>query len=298
MDLQPACLACLIGQVAKAYRLLRPEASDQEIVNTQKRIIAKLAQIPQKPMPYYSQAVYQILNRELGEDDPYAAIKRQSNQTALALVPRVQKIIQDSSTPLLTALTLAILGNTVDFGTPHTIDLEHDLAHFSVDRLAINDFSALQADLDRAKKILILGDNNGECVFDKVLIEFLQQHYPDKNKDEAKEIVYAVRGGPVINDVTLADVQGIGLPDICTVIEGAQVPGILFDQVSPAFLQEFQSADVILSKGQGNFESLDRIPISHGPIYFLLKAKCDHVAEILGVNVGDLILARESTIFD
>ena len=291
MDLQPACLACLIGQVAKAYRLLRPEASDQEIVNTQKRIIAKLAQIPQKAMPYYSQAVYQVLNHELGENDPYASIKRQSNQTALALVPQVQRFIQDSQTPLLTALTLAILGNTIDFGTPHTIDLEHDLAHFSIDRLVINDFSALQADLDQAQKILILGDNAGECVFDKVLIEFLQHQYPDK------EIVYAVRGGPVINDVILADVQEIGLPQVCKVIEGAQVPGILFDQLSPAFLQEFQTADVILSKGQGNFESLDRVPISHGPIYFLLKAKCDHVAGILGVNVGDLILARESTIF-
>lgn len=292
MDLNPPCLACLISQVAKAYRLLRPEASDQEIVNTQKQIIAKLAQIPQKAMPYYSQAVYQILNQELGEDDPYAAIKRQSNQSALALVPQVQKLIQDSQTPLLTALTLAILGNTIDFGTPHTIDLEHDLAHFSIDRLVINDFSALQADLDQARKILILGDNAGECVFDKVLIEFLQHQNPDK------EIVYAVRGGPVINDVTLADVQEIGLPQVCTVIEGAQVPGILFDQLNPAFLQEFQTADVILSKGQGNFESLDRVPISHGPIYFLLKAKCDHVAGILGVNVGDLILARESTIFD
>ncbi|MHA1745662.1 MAG: damage-control phosphatase ARMT1 family protein [Promethearchaeota archaeon] len=292
MDLQPACLACLIGQVAKAYRLLRPEASDQEIVNTQKRVIAKLAQIPQKAMPYYSQAVYQILNQELGENDPYVTMKRQSNQTALALVPHVQQMIQESSTPLLTALTLAILGNTVDFGTPHTIDLEHDLAHFSIDRLAINDFPILQADLDRAQKILILGDNAGECVFDKVLIEFLQHRYPEK------EFIYAVRGGPVINDVTLADVQEIGLPQVCKVIEGAQVPGILFDQLSPAFLHEFQTADVILSKGQGNFESLDRVPITHGPIYFLLKAKCDHVAGILGVNVGDLILARESTIFD
>jgi len=284
MNLQSSCLTCLIGQIEKAYNNLGMPYTNDEMVRVQKKIMTKLGKIKEKSMPYYSQVVYQTIAEEMRIIDPYHQIKHASNQLALSLVPTLQKLIQQSKNPLLTAIVVAIMGNTIDFGTSHNIDVVKDVQEFSLDKLKINHFEEFRKDFKEAQKIMIIGDNAGEVVFDKVMMEYIHKYYP------TKELVYAVRGGPAINDITIDDVKDLELEKICTVVEGSACPGVIMKEVSPEFSQSFEAADLILSKGQGNYESLDDVHLATGKMYFLLKAKCRVIAQIFKVPIGSLIL--------
>ncbi|MHA1719604.1 MAG: damage-control phosphatase ARMT1 family protein [Promethearchaeota archaeon] len=286
MDLQPQCLSCLIGQVEKAYRLLRPSISNAEIVEIQKKIMVKLADMNQKKMPYYGQAVYQSISKFMGENDPYQKIKHNNIKKALIYVPSLREMINKSSDPLLIAIIIAIIGNTFDFGTPHKINIEDDIRNFSLDNLGINNYDEFVKDLRKSKKILIIGDNAGEMVFDRIMLEYLTGNFPEK------EFIYSVRSGPAINDITKNDMEKAGLSMNCKIIEGSASPGVIFEQTSEEFQKIFKKADLILSKGQGNYESLDDIEIGKSSLYFLLKAKCDFVAKRFGVKVGSLIFKK------
>lgn len=291
MEIHSCCLACLVGQIEKAYAKLKPEIANRDIVNVQKKVMARLTQITETEMPYYSQAVYQILNEAMGEKDPYRELKRRYNDIALGYVPQLQSLIQESQTPLQTALAIAILGNTVDFGTPHQIDLAQDIAQFNLNQLAINDYEKIIANLKTASSVLIIGDNCGECVFDKVMMEYLHKCYPHI------QFYYAVRGGPMINDCTMEDVADLDLEDICHVIESSASPGVIYDQSSAEFQEIFHHADVILAKGQGNFEALDTSSPARAHLYFLLKTKCSFVASKLHVPLGSLVLCEQANLY-
>ncbi|MHA1646860.1 MAG: damage-control phosphatase ARMT1 family protein [Promethearchaeota archaeon] len=286
MDLHPQCLACLIGQVEKAFHLLRPSVSKAEIVEIQKKIMIKLAQMNQKKMPFYGQALYQSISEIMGEKDPYRKMKQKNIQEAMKFIPSLREIIKKSPDPLLTVIVIAILGNTFDFGTPHKIDLEEDIKNFSLNNLSINDFDKFVEDLKKSTHILIIGDNSGESVFDRMMLEYFTETFPNK------EFVYSIRSGPAINDITKTEADEIGLSKICKIIEGSASPGVILEQTNQEFQEIFKSSDLILSKGQGNYESLDDIKIGNSNLYFLLKAKCSFVAERFGVEVGSLILKK------
>ena len=283
MDLQSQCLTCLLGQVEKAYKTLQIPYTNNEIVKLQKIIMGRLAQVERLLMPCYSQIVYQSIAENIEQIDPYKKLKHKFNQIASKLIPLLKNEIAISNNPLLTAIKIAIMGNTIDFGTPHTINIEKDVAEFSLNSLKINHYADFMSDFQLAKKILIIGDNAGEVVFDLVLIEFLHLNYPTKS------ITFAVRGGPAINDVTINDIKELDLEKYCKVVEGSASPGVIMEQTSKQFQEAFNEADIILSKGQGNFESLDDIPLNYGSLYFLLKAKCTLVASMFEVPVGSLI---------
>ncbi|MHA1563558.1 MAG: damage-control phosphatase ARMT1 family protein [Promethearchaeota archaeon] len=175
---------------------------------------------------------------------------------------------------------------TIDFGTPHKIDLEDDIMNFSLDNLSINDFDKFVKDLKNSNKILIIGDNSGESVFDRMMLEYFTEKYPNK------KFVYSIRSGPAINDITKTEADEIGLSKICKIIEGSASPGVILEQTNKEFQDIFKNSDLILSKGQGNYESLDDIEIGNSNLYFLLKAKCSFVANRFGVEVGSLILKK------
>ncbi|WP_371802626.1 DUF89 domain-containing protein [Candidatus Lokiarchaeum ossiferum] len=283
MDLQSVCLTCLLGQVEKAYKTLQIPYSNSEIVNLQKKIMGRLARVNSLLMPYYSQIVYQTIAENIGQIDPYKKLKEEYNYRALQLIPILKNEIAISEDPLLAAIKIAIMGNTIDFGTPYTIDIEKDVAEFSLNSLKINHYKDFISDFQKAEKIMIIGDNTGEVVFDLILIEFLHLNYP------SKFITFAVRGGPAINDVTINDIKDLDLQNYCTIVEGSASPGVIMEQTTTQFQQAFKEADIILSKGQGNFESLDGIPLNRSSLYFLLKAKCNLVASKFDVPVGSLI---------
>ena len=121
-------------------------------------------------------------------------MKAKYNQIALDLIPQIDTLVQNANDPLQTAIAIAILGNTIDFGTAHELNLEQELEDFSLDNLAVNEYPALAEIIPYSTNILVLGDNAGEIVFDKIMLELLHKQFPEKN------LVYAVRGGPIIND--------------------------------------------------------------------------------------------------
>ena len=290
MRIHPRCLGCMIDQVRKAYRLLHPDVNNDTIVRTQKKVMKKLLNLENTDAPYYGQAVYQTLSECLGEKDPYAALKKRYNTIALELATQLQELLEQVDDKLLTAITIAIMGNTIDFGTHHSIDIEKDVENFSLTNLGINHYKELAAALETGERILIIGDNAGEIVFDKILMEYLTGAFSEKR------FTYAVRGGPAINDALLEDAQMVGLTEVCPVVEGSACPGVIFAQTSAAFQEAFTGADLVLSKGQGNFESLMEKRYPNKEIFFLLKAKCLIMEEIFGVPMGTLILCQQTRI--
>jgi uncharacterized protein with ATP-grasp and redox domains len=271
-------VVCLFQQALRAAKL----ATEDELV--QRDILNQLAvampEFPDGTVPIEVACRIQgIISHATGIADPYRQLKRQYNDVALALVSELQPLVSKAEDPLLMAIRLAIAGNIVDFGVDNSFSLEQAVQESLTVDFAINDYPEFQTQLETANTILYLGDNTGEIVFDKLLVEELLHL--------GKQVTFAVRGNPVINDATLEDARYVGLTQLVEVITpGGTLPGTLLSEASPEFQRLFQSADLVISKGQGNFEGLSEVS---RPIFFLLKAKCTPIAKALGVAPGAMI---------
>ena len=180
-------------------------------------------------------------------------------------------MVKQSDDRLLTAIKIAIAGNIIDLGVNHEFDIVSDVKKILHQEFAIFDYDAFKNSLKKAKQILYLGDNCGESVFDKILIKELH-----------KPVQYVVRSKPIINDVTTAEAIASGIDEVAEIIEsGSQSPGIILNRSNPDFLYRFNRADMVISKGQGNFEGLSGC---NRQVFFLLKAKCTVIARHIGVK--------------
>jgi len=283
------CLPCLLSQALKAARA----ATDDEEVHRQV-IDAVAAMIPRLSLglrpPEITQQGYKLIYQITGNDDPFRKAKVEANQAALALYTRLKKVVADSEEPLLTACKLAIGGNSIDLGPNfEQVDMDSIVETAVASPLAINDYREFRSSINNSRHILYLGDNAGEIVFDRVLIEELHQL-------KELEIDFVVRERPIINDVTLDDAMAVGMDRVARIVpSGSDAPATVLSQCSSEMLKLYYSADLIIAKGQGNYESLDE---ELGNIFFLLRAKCPIVADLLGVNVGDAILKQHLVPFD
>ena len=273
------CIPCFFRQALQASRLAK---ADEEI---QRQILIKLGRelsnfsLNSTP-PEMGQILYSLVKERTGQD-PFKEIKEKSNRYALDLYPELKERVRNSSEPLRVAVRLAIAGNVIDYGVPRRFELREEIERVLSSEYGIFQFEELKKSLNRAKKILYLADNAGEIVFDRILIEEFQREFES-------EIVVAVRGAPVINDATLTDASQVGLDKICRVVtNGTDVPGTLLNHCSPEFLKIYRAADLVISKGQGNFESLWG---EKKKIFFLFKIKCEVVAHHIGGREGDTVL--------
>nr|AJG38145.1 hypothetical protein [bacterium enrichment culture clone fosmid MGS-K1] len=273
--------------MTQALRAARAATSD-EIV--QRRVLNSVAGIiPEIPLeakpPEIAQRVYKIAHDITGNSDPYREIKSQANQTALSLYPRLKEIVVGSDDPLLAACKLAIAGNSIDFGPQvlHTnLDAIVDSA-LSVP-FVCDDYQQFRSEVASCTRLLYLGDNAGEIVFDKLLIEQLLEH------NSQIELTFVVRETPIINDATMDDAVAVELDKLTRVVSnGSDAPATILSQCSSEMLEIFDSSDIIIAKGQGNYESLSD---EEANIVFLLKCKCHVVADLLDVNVGDAVLRK------
>ena len=188
-----------------------------------------------------------------------------------------------ASDPLFAAVKVALAGNVIDLGLGIPYDLAHELTELKTRRLAKNDYAEFQRRLKKTRRILYIGDNAGEIVFDRVLVEELK-------RTGSYEITFVVKSGPIINDALMADARAAGLAELVPVIEsGNRRIGVDLATASTEMKRAFREADLIISKGQGNFESLNG---TDKRIFFILKAKCECVADELGVKLGDWILLQ------
>ena len=291
MKLEPECVGCIFNQILKALKLLRPNISREEIISAQKKLMGLLQNFDMHAniSPLLRKVAYGIISEFLEEEDPYKSLKEEYNQLVLEIYEEVKKLIEDAVDPLFQAIIVSAIGNTIDFAGQHEIDLITDIKNYDQEDLVINDYSAFKKSLGNAKSLLIIGDNAGEIVFDKLLIVTIMRFYPDL------EIIYSVRESPIINDATMVDAKCIGLTDLVHVIESSATPGVHMDSSSVEFKNYFhQKGTVILSKGQGNFESLFGSEFPDKEIYYLMKVKCNLMERLFKAKIGDLIFKQKT----
>jgi uncharacterized protein with ATP-grasp and redox domains len=279
------CLPCLMSQALRAARAATDDEEVQrQVVNAVAGLIPELS-LGLKP-PEIAQRGYRLIGQITGNNDPFRQAKIDANHTALALWPQLKHVINQSEDRLLMACQLAILANSIDLGPNFNhggIEGVIEEATTCLPPLTVNDYDQFWSSLNNSRTLLYLGDNAGEIVFDRLLIEEI-------HRVKKLETYFVVREKPVINDVTMDDALAVGMDRVARVISnGSDAPATILSQCSEELRQLFRSADIIITKGQGNYESLEGEP---GNIFFMLRAKCPLVAELLGVNVGDCVLKR------
>lgn len=269
------CIPCFLRQALAAARAFSQDALLHErVVRDILRQVSAM-QMDQPP-PVMSQIIHRKLRQLTGVADPYREAKRRFNRLAEDLLPALRAELEQSPDPLIGAASLAIAANVIDLGPRSDLgDEEARQALRAASQVPTRgDWAGFRAAVERAERILYLADNAGEIAIDRLLIE---QIGPER-------VTLAVRGAPVINDATLEDARELGLTAfVATIDNGSDAPGTILDECSQTFRDHFASADLIISKGQGNFETLSGSPRN---IFYLLKIKCPVVADHTGLPTG------------
>lgn len=279
MKVENACIPCIMKQ---AYNTARRATRNQSEI----RAILNMAADHVKSISFditpadASNYVYEITREITGIADPYFNEKKKYNQICLSMLPILRERIESSNDPLRASVQAAILGNLIDLGIGLEFDLDKDLDKVFSQAFTADDYESFAAFLKSGRKrILYLGDNAGEILFDRLLVEKLCINHT---------VTFVVKKGPIINDATVEDAQFSGITDLVKVIDtGSCGIGVKWSDASNEFMEEYQAADMIISKGQGNFETMSG---RKGRKYFLLRAKCESVAGILGVSFGDIVI--------
>jgi len=277
------CYPCLVRHAIDASRHVTEDIELQKkVLNGVFRLLAELP-FGLTPVRMAAQA-HAIIRKELGVDDAYIKVKKMCNGLAMDLLPDLCKKIESADDPLEVAVRIAIAGNIIDFGAlGESFDLDAALQDSLTSPLGIDNYRQFKEDLQKAKKVVYVGDNTGEIAFDRLLVEQIQRRFNP-------EIVFVVRGTPILNDATIEDARAVGLADLVEVIpSGGDVPGCELES-SPEVRSLFETADLVISKGQGNYEALSLEPY---PIYFLLRIKCKVIAMDIG-GVKDTGVVKRS----
>jgi len=272
------CFPCILRQSLEAARMAG--ASEPQARMIMLRAMKILANLPEEATPpEISADVHQMVRESTGHEDPYREVKQAATEKALAMLPRLRMLVDQSNNPLDTALRLSIAGNIIDFGPNPEYDLWNEVERVLSQDFAVDDTDLLRTCLGRVGRVLYLADNAGETVFDRLLIEVLD-----------KPVTYVVRGGPVLNDATMADAQAAGINQVARVIDnGAHAAGTILSHCSQDFQMEFEQAELILAKGMGNYETLSE---SSAPIFFLFQVKCPIVGRHIGAQPGGAVVKK------
>ncbi len=286
------CYPCILRQVLSTARLagLEEERVKEVLCETMRRLLDASAKDSPQHITF---AIFEFLRRRFlaGREvfDPYAELKRHSNDAVLAHFDRLEASVIGSSSPLEIALKHAAAGNIIDFGAKDhgSIDIDQEIEIIPSLRFAHYDFLPLKKLLSGGGHLLYVGDNAGEIVFDRILIRQVRRQFPDM------KVTFATRGQPIINDVTIEDALRVGMDaDARVVSSGCVYPGLLLDEADEGFQELFRRADVIIAKGQGNYEGLSGVVDPR--LFFILRTKCERVARDIGAEVGALVLLRKS----
>ena len=275
------CMPCFVRQALGATRMVTDDVDSTD--RMLREVLWEMSQMPTDQSPVVmAQRIHRLVRRLAGDVDPYREIKTYCNRMGMEFYPELAEMLADSIIPLEVAIRLAIAGNAIDLGIHQDIDKKHieDAVAHSLKVPLEGDLTGFIDTLSRAESILYLADNAGEIVFDRLLIEQIGPH----------RVTLAVRGEPVLNDATFADAETVGLTDLVEVIDnGSDAPGTLLDDCSDEFLQRFGQADMVIAKGQGNYESLND---AEREVFLLLQAKCPVIAAQLKLPVSSLAVKR------
>lgn len=274
------CYPCFFTQAIRTSRMITSD--EKKIWQILNEVSLSLPEIHfGATPPEIGREVYRIISKRTGIKDPYRKIKEKCTRQALSLYPELKKLINSSEDRLMTAIRISIAGNIIDFGANFDFDLKKDVGTTLSQDFSINHYREFCEALDKARKILYLADNAGETVFDRFLIEEIN-----------KPVIYVVRAHPIINDATREDALLAGIDKVAEIVSsGCDAPGNILKFCSDEFLKVYRSADLIISKGQGNYEGLSD---EDRPIFFLLKTKCHVIARDIGIDEGSIVLMKAS----
>ncbi|MDY6881119.1 MAG: ARMT1-like domain-containing protein [Desulfatiglans sp.] len=270
------CFPCFLNQALRAARIATD--NEKKIKRVLDEVGMMLRDIPlENAPPETGRLIYRKVAKITGNEDPYREIKSETTKKALSLYGALKRQVEKSDDRLLAAIRIAIAGNAIDYGANPGFDMDFELAEIFERDFAICDYGLFKDSLNGAHEILYIGDNAGESVFDRILIEEMK-----------KPVIYVVRDRPIINDVTYEDAVQAGLDKVATILSsGTDAPGTILKTCSAEFRNIFNEAEFIISKGQGNYEALSN---EIATIYFFLKTKCQVIADDLGTRKGDSIL--------
>ena len=281
MLIDEACVACIINQSVKVADAINATPSLKDKLTSTVEDMSRDFSFNNNP-PEIAADVYEKMALLANKTDLYDEVKKLSTTKALSFVPFLKEKLSNSDNKLLTATKIAVAGNVIDLAAEVEFDLEEELTKIFDTDFSHNNFESLQSSLVDAKSVVILGDNVGEHIFDYMFIETLQDLYPNAVYN------YFVRGNPIINDVTIIEAKEAGFDSLCNLVDsGVNTPGVAYSRASKEAQELFDSADLVISKGMGNYECLS--PSHREDICFLLKVKCGVVANSLGREIGDIV---------
>ncbi len=276
------CVPCAIRQVLDSVRMITDDEALHERVLRESLGMWQKMDLRQSP-PAIAQQTHQLVRRLTGVADPYLEVKNRYNRFALEMYPELRERVEHSADPFEAAVRLAIAGNIIDFGVNSAVEqhsVRESILRSLTDPVDTNAVRRLRQAIDAARDILYLGDNAGEIVFDRLLIEQMP----------CEKVTFVVRGGPILNDALMEDARVAGITELVEVIDnGGDAPGTILEMCSEAFRRRFAQADLIIAKGQGNFESFPEIEKN---VFFLLRPKCVVLSRHLQCEMGRLIVVQ------
>lgn len=282
MKLHLECIPCYIRQALEAAQMVTEDKKLQEQILRESLIVA--SKFDTESSGFITQAKIQNVIKEILPDgDPYREVKEKYNRITLGLADELKRVIEISTDPFETSLRISLAGNIIDFGPNITLNkkiIKEAIKKSLSQNLDEEKIKLLKENIDNAKRILFIGDNAGEIVLDKIFIEKLPK----------EKITYVVRGGYALNDATMQDAKMVGMTDTVRVITtGLDMPAAILPLCSKDFLVNYKRSDLIIAKGQGNYEALCE---EDKNIFFLLKIKCPIVASTFKkrYKVGDIVV--------
>lgn len=282
------CFHCDIQQMKKISTFLHLDKSKKAQLTALAQNHLQVCDMA-KTNPEVMQEIWALIEHVIGTDNPYKEIKSYYNQRILSMLDRLDALIRKNNPPLEYALKLAISGNLIDFAAKHTFDertFEETICRLSNTELAIDHSKELFHTMENSRTLLYLGDNCGEIVLDKLFIQLLKEYYP------RLQVFYGVRGKPIVNDVTLEDAEEVRMHEAAVVFSnGDGALGTVLHRTSAEFQKCFAAADIVLCKGQGNYEGLSDIHRKN--MFFLFMAKCDLIAMPLGIKKMSIVCLKK-----
>ena len=291
MIANPTCLACILSKQEKRIRGFDDEEKKSQFIQEVLELLARYGR--QETNPWLAMKIDEIFYRYFDEPIDYPGIKHKYNQLVLDKEKEIETIIRSDKNPIESCLRYVSAGNYIDFGTVANVDdevFDNLLANVQSQHFDQETIQQFMQDCMIGSRLVYCIDNCGEIVLDKVFIKILKEQYPHL------EITAIVRGAMVINDATIEDAQEVGLTEVVNVIDsGAAAPGLTFHGLGKQARQCLEQADVILAKGQGNFEGLYGEGLNP---YFLFLCKCELFQMRFGLEPFSPVFAREDQIKD